>query len=776
MSTDLHALEHAFAKDPSMDHCMALCEGYLDNRRHMEAMVVCKKGIKQNSSDPRGRTMLGRVYLDQGKLPKAEQEATAVLGAHPNHAGGWLLRAQIDLAQGKQAEAVTHAQKAWGLDPGNEAIKAQLAALGVAPEALGEAAAAATPAPAAAVPAPAGAMPDLAPRLGGPGSQAAVPAPSLVAAAAAAAAGEIPAPVASAETAPAPAAAEGGKHELEHVDDFFAPDTLGFSSDAGHIETAGPGRLTILGFVPKSTGSLKTTIAIALLAMVVGAGAIAHTVISSQNTRRIDGHFKKIRRFLEQDQYIAYKQALSEGKKILAIDDAHPLTLAAMAYVSGILAVEHGVLDALGEGEKYLTRYGNAAEKENGFSLAARALIFEGQDKASEGLTTLSPVFARGGANPRTELAGFRLRFRAKPQERETKANFRMLVSGAAGARVNNYLGWYHYRAGKWSLAEKRFAQALQSRKNHEAALLGKALTTLGAGRAVKEQKKDVTTQIKKVFAQIDEGGNKDAAGVEEVSPAIKAMAYFARSQLQAFEGEAAQAKKDYDKAVALMPKEVIFPLRRGDMLLDQSSSKMKAEALGLLQKAAVLAPNHALVHLALVRGYLENKQSDAALTSLEQAKKLGGDSKQIFRLKVDVLHRSGKTKDALKMLKGIAKDDTLYAFAQIEYGRLLRESGDKSRSVKVLERYLETEPSLTASESGALWCTLGQSYLAARNKKKALECMRVGIGENPDWAECHYHLCRALGRGQEAKAACKTYLSLEPRGPFAADARRRSR
>src|SRR5262245_35583913 len=83
---ELSALEHAFAADPSSDAYRPLTEAYLAADRFMEAMVVCKKGVKAHPDDPSARLLLARVYSDQGKDRKALEELQAILAAYPTFA------------------------------------------------------------------------------------------------------------------------------------------------------------------------------------------------------------------------------------------------------------------------------------------------------------------------------------------------------------------------------------------------------------------------------------------------------------------------------------------------------------------------------------------------------------------------------------------------------------------------------------------------------------------------------------------------------------------
>ena len=66
-TVDISELEMAFAKDPGSDAFLALSRAYLAQSRFMEAMVVCKKGIKSRPDNIEGRLLLARVYSGQGK-------------------------------------------------------------------------------------------------------------------------------------------------------------------------------------------------------------------------------------------------------------------------------------------------------------------------------------------------------------------------------------------------------------------------------------------------------------------------------------------------------------------------------------------------------------------------------------------------------------------------------------------------------------------------------------------------------------------------------------
>src|SRR5271169_4725091 len=98
---ELAKLEHAFASDPSSDAYRPLAEAYLGMGRFMEAMVVCKKGVKAHPNRPDPRVLLARVYADQGKDKKAIEELQAALQVAPTD--GAILR-QLGSLQMKAGE------------------------------------------------------------------------------------------------------------------------------------------------------------------------------------------------------------------------------------------------------------------------------------------------------------------------------------------------------------------------------------------------------------------------------------------------------------------------------------------------------------------------------------------------------------------------------------------------------------------------------------------------------------------------------------------------
>src|SRR5512142_2083264 len=120
---EISALEHAFATDPTSDAYRPLTEAYLAAGRFMEAMVVCKKGVKAHPDDPGARVLLARVYADQGKDRKALEELGGVLAAFPTFAAASKLAAILHLRLGDRQQGEAALRRAAEAAPDDAEVR-----------------------------------------------------------------------------------------------------------------------------------------------------------------------------------------------------------------------------------------------------------------------------------------------------------------------------------------------------------------------------------------------------------------------------------------------------------------------------------------------------------------------------------------------------------------------------------------------------------------------------------------------------------------------------
>src|SRR5512133_821526 len=128
---ELTALEHAFAADPGSDAYRPLTEAYLAMGRYMEAMVVCKKGVKAHPDDPSARVLLAQVYADQGKDRKALEELQGVLAAFPTFVAALRMAGGLHLRLGEREAGEAALRRAAEAAPNDPEIRELLQRYGI---------------------------------------------------------------------------------------------------------------------------------------------------------------------------------------------------------------------------------------------------------------------------------------------------------------------------------------------------------------------------------------------------------------------------------------------------------------------------------------------------------------------------------------------------------------------------------------------------------------------------------------------------------------------
>ncbi|MGV3621895.1 MAG: tetratricopeptide repeat protein [Archangium sp.] len=113
---ELAKLEHAFATDPASEAYKPLAEAYLGMGRFMEAMVVCKKGVKAHPSVADPRVLLARVYAEQGKDKKAIEELQGALQVAPADKSALRMMGSLQI-KGGDAGGKDNLLKAFEADP-----------------------------------------------------------------------------------------------------------------------------------------------------------------------------------------------------------------------------------------------------------------------------------------------------------------------------------------------------------------------------------------------------------------------------------------------------------------------------------------------------------------------------------------------------------------------------------------------------------------------------------------------------------------------------------
>ncbi len=423
MSSKLQELENAFSRSPSMATCVALCSCYLERKQLLEAMVVCRKGVKLEPDNPKGKALLAEIYRRQGKPSRAREIALAQIQEGVPCAETYGVLARISLEQGMSEEAVEAFQSALELDPGYADALEALAELreGAAPGA------------------------DL--------EEAGAQAPHSV----------------------------GARPGYQSIDEVFSSQALGF--EAGAVEA--PGALHA-GEV-SGRGSLRNTASIAGGLFLLTAVLIVGLQQSALTARQVEENLELLVKTIEPDTYSAYQEGLVFAEAIEVLDPGNATLAGITSYTQAVLGGDHGVEGALARAsalvgavplEALSVPYGRAAwaqlRRHGGASEeVGRFLLPKIQAGGVGPFEVLEAFLATWAAEPGGEEV--------------VSLRARLLESVTFQTRVHHQLGWYFFKVGDWRRALTAFDKVLNNSHDHIGGMLGKALVLLslgsGAGR-----------------------------------------------------------------------------------------------------------------------------------------------------------------------------------------------------------------------------------------------------------------------------------------------------
>ncbi|HXN40981.1 MAG TPA: tetratricopeptide repeat protein, partial [Myxococcaceae bacterium] len=450
---DLAKLEHAFATNPTSEAYKPLAEAYLGMGRFMEAMVVCKKGVKAHPGVPDARILLAKVYAQQGKEKKALEELVAGLQLTP--ANKELLRAtaELQLKTGSTDEGRANLLKSHQLDAKDPETLALMSQWKVEP-------------PNAPPPVP---PPVLSPKpipLGTPvGAQKAQAQATRLPATD----GRPAAPIQS--EGPSPRGNRSGQRGSPSV----AAAAPQWDLDA-QVEIAARE-------LHRKKGNRGVFLFLLLLVPIAVGGYFLFGRWKAQRNRDIKKYLTEATEQLRHDSYSSYKKASEAADKVLELD---PTSTAAHGYLAYSYAVrwgEHGG----GENARRLAEEHLAAAKKGGeissHLYAADALILAQLGKSSQAAADLEKQIkefdAQGRASPLMYLTLGLIQSNASDFEHARESLEKAQSLAPDDPRVYAALGTLYRRRGQDSEALKNFDSALRYERDHPESLLGKALLIL---------------------------------------------------------------------------------------------------------------------------------------------------------------------------------------------------------------------------------------------------------------------------------------------------------
>jgi len=732
---ELTALEHAFAADPVSEAYRPLTEAYLAMGRFMEAMVVCKKGVKAHPDDPSARALLARVYAEQGKDRKAVEELEAVLGAYPTFAAALRMAGVLHLRLGEREKGEAALRKAVEVAPDDPDVREALAKHGIAA------------APSAAV-APSG------PRTG-PDAPPVAPRVAPAARAPAARAGrsptvdpvEVDVPV---TPTPVPAARSTGAAYAQALADKYA--TQEFTLSHGKPRKKG------------HKGTFATTIALfAVLAVALG-GWMLYSRARKERIEAIDRLLKDTLPLIEKDQHAAYLEAAKNLQQILDKDDRSIAGHAFLAYVDALRAGEHGDGDAVRAEAVQHVDAARALGQRHSHLIAAEAYLKLYGGDAAGAREALAPVIEGGEGAQSAFLQGVAgaIALREGDLDRARDVLGKAQKASPGDVRLAYLVGEQYRRRGEGYdvQAVGFYDYALRIEKDHVWTILGKAQVLLERG-----QLDEATRAAQAVLAP-----------AANASRPQQALAQAIRGAALAAQGKPADAKAAEAEAAKLDPTSPEIPRLLGLRKLREGDAAGAVEAF---QRAVSQDPRRVSLYADLVRAQLTRQGgAQQAIDTVKKAVARVGESPRLALLLGDAYRAAGDEDLARGQYEKAIQLGRPFPDARVSLARLYRAKNNIPGALVELTQAIDEYGQGGAGGAAAAYVEMAEAERARGAKREVLaDLYEKALQRDPASCDALWgagRLGAEAGKATEdARRRLEAYAKLCPRGAHAQEAAR---
>ena len=743
---ELATLEHAFATDPSSEAYRPLTEAYLNLGRFMEAMVVCKKGVKAHPAAPGPKVLLARVYAAQGKDRKALEELEAAIKQTPADPAANRMAGLLQLKLGEKEAGLSALRKAYEAAPTDPETLEVMAKWGLAfapPEPEPE------PSPPAQAPAPP------APPAPAPASAAARPRPPAEAPPVLAPVVAEAKPLPRAEPArPAPPA-ERPARNVAYAEELASR----YSTREYPLERGKAGR-------KRSRGPLVASLAMAALLGLVLAAWWTVSSVRKARAVEIDRLLRQTRELLEKDSYASYKEAAKLCERILERDPDAFGGHAYLAYVDALRWGEHGESEGLrDEAKKHLEAVGRLGLGHSHAYAAEAYLRFYGGDTAGAIDELRKAMAGPEGASALLHGVLGILEMKAGDLDGARQDLGLARQASPSDVRVTQMLAEQWRRRGKgYEIQASALYDTALTRlaPDHVPSLLGKAELLLDAGHPDEAQKR--------VGRVLDLGPG--------ASPRQVALAHALRGSVLHAQGKAAEGDAEEQQALTLDANngeihDIIGrrKLRGGDV----------AGAAEEYQKAIGLDGARLDFYVDLADA-LMHKSGGAreAVAALERASEKVGNAR-VTKLLGDAYRADGDLDRAQAAYQRAIGMEKAYPEARIALARVYRDRKDYGKALEELDHAVKEYGESALGSTAVAWVEVAETEEARGAPADAVEkAYTSALKADPQSCPSLFW----LGQSRSVKKTrtydrplalqmLQDYLRLCPKGPHAPDAQR---
>jgi tetratricopeptide (TPR) repeat protein len=743
---DLSQLEMAFAADPKA--FVALTNAYLQLGRYMEAMVVCKKGIKALPDLAEGRLLLGRVYAEQGKVPKALEEVKALLQTNPEYVDAHFFAAELHEKSGRFDEAIEGYKDTLRRDRHHERAKSALKAKGIEFE----------PGPTAEELAAAQA------------AEEAVRRAEELRVLAAQQAAQDAADDAARRAAEAKARAMGAAMQMGGI----APSSTGPQPtislpqmQAVNIDPAFAAAYAqnLYGYPgPQAQGGRRKlgagfTFGLGALLLLVIVAVIVGLRVRKERQDQIMELLKDQQALVKKDTTRGHKKALELLERALKIDDSQPLAVSQYAYSLATLG-DRGAKEVDDRLTAAVDRAFKVA-KSHPLSVAAQMVQQRraGNFAAAEALGTALGAPKELPLPVRIEL-GRAYALQGKTADMLGLAD---TMKDAPDPAALAFAGSAYRRVGDTFNARKALDNAIKTELDHDPSRALRALLILEQDDVV-----NLPIALDDVTSLIDLG--KDALGAKQLGYATLGRALIAKRART----NDREVNRDIEAARLLLRNDPEMPLFEAKQAKDE---KRWDDAIKLLNDAVKLDAFRIAPYLALIEVGARAKKFDVADKAYDDAiKAFGNGNLELALARGGRLLAEGKADDALAHLQAVQKTLDL-AEVHRDIGKVFMKKGDAVNAVASLKKAAEKASVRGPGIQANVYTWLGRALAQASDHTQAKEAYAQALAATSEFPSTYHWLGLSLielGDTTAAKEALLKYLKNDPNGAYAEEDRTR--
>lgn len=776
---ELAKLEHAFATDPASEAYKPLAEAYLGMGRFMEAMVVCKKGVKAHPSVADPRVLLARVYADQGKDKKAIEELQGALQVAPTDKSALRLMGSLQI-KGGDAGGKDNLLKAFEADPQDGETLELMQKNGVA-----------VPKPAAPEPPPPPPQPVAAPPVLQP-VEAGAPATST---------SGVQRPVGARASAPslAPVAQrqaprQAGARPSQPIARAAPPPRRDYEDEEDEdVETS-----DVRARPTKKSGASKAVFFVMLFAVpVAAAGYLGWGQYRAKLIREANAANREATTEIKKDTYKGYQDAIAKAEFALGLDanaDTNRNARGLLAYAYTIRWGEHIHDESNRENAEKNIKAGLEAKEASAYLHAAEAMFDYYNGKTADGLQAIEARIKAAEAEKKNVSLYYLTRGILQTQSGDLEGAKDSLDHAQAIApddpRVYVALGQLHRRRGADLQALSAFNNALKYGRGHPDGLIGTANLILDqenpgngyctaaknvkdlAGMADTASPRQLATNafvkglmISRVSRDIPLYSDKAFQKTLEDCTGVKPDEAQARKDIAAAENDGLSQDRNNPELLLIRGRRLAWETK-----LDEAAAEIR--------KAIEANPQASHFHVELAKVLIKKEGGEAAAEeALVKALTLVPSSPKLLSMLGQVQHKQKKYDAARGTLeKAISDPKTKNPEARYLLGKIYRD--DKKDYAKAAESLKKAAEEYFADPSMAsvAYDELAQTYELKGEKDNANSTYEKALSADKDNAGPYCHYARLLAKDpkekDKAKALAAQFIKMAPKDPCADELR----